>query len=441
MPSVSGVESTMQPGAADATAAGDGAAAESGGPRLSLPTTGVIDATAEAPARQPAGEDGERQRSPLSDALFEQEALLEEFAKVAAELNQLLAHMEGSTLVKRLKAAARQQQQIADRLAEAIGQLFGTSGEASPESVQLLDELARDERAAAQTVAFIMDDIQGYFERRRLDRFLEVLHEMRQVDVLLALQQLADELRIQHGLAIAEAEYWADTLDRWAEELLEPLGDTASTDEEEPTTTDEEPAAPDAIPPQLLVEILRVLRCEVDLREETRVVEQSRGAVATTVHDISARQLQASQLALKTRLIQVVNGLLSMPQGEQRFAQEIDLLRQVSMVMDDAAALLARSVTDQRTIAAETEAIELLLQSQRIPPQGKGSGGGATPGGGRNGTTDQSALAMIGAGLNPREHREERAVSQATGHTGDSLPEEFRAGLDIYFQQIEEVLP
>ena len=49
--------------------------------------------------------------------------------------------------------------------------------------------------------------------------------------------------------------------------------------------------------------------------------------------------------------------------------------------MDEATEILARPETGSPAIAAETEAIELLLQSKRINPKG-GGGGGSNPGGG-----------------------------------------------------------
>ena len=48
-----------------------------------------------------------------------------------------------------------------------------------------------------------------------------------------------------------------------------------------------------------------------------------------------------------------------------------------------------------------------------------------------------SALTLLGSGINPKEVRQDRGVSQATGEPGSSLPEEFRAGLDEYFNRLE----
>ena len=80
--------------------------------------------------------------------------------------------------------------------------------------------------------------------------------------------------------------------------------------------------------------------------------------------------------------------------------------------------------------------IELILKSKRINPGG-GGGGGSTPGGGGGGITHDSALALLGKGANEKELREDRGTAQATGETGSTLPEEFRSGLDEYFNRLE----
>ena len=74
----------------------------------------------------------------------------------------------------------------------------------------------------------------------------------------------------------------------------------------------------------------------------------------------------------------VIERIRELPDGEAEFGKEIALLRQVSDVMDDAAGILATPETGAPAIAAETEAIELLLKSKRINPKG-GGGGGADP--------------------------------------------------------------
>ena len=58
----------------------------------------------------------------------------------------------------------------------------------------------------------------------------------------------------------------------------------------------------------------------------------------------------------------------------------------------------------------------------------------------RSGTTQDSALALLGTGLNQNEKREHRGVAQATGEIGRVMPEEYRAGLDEYFNRLENGL-
>ena len=60
-------------------------------------------------------------RQKVEEAVEKQQDLLAEFEKIADELNRVLANLEGSTLVKRLKAASRKQYKIAGESATRSG--------------------------------------------------------------------------------------------------------------------------------------------------------------------------------------------------------------------------------------------------------------------------------------------------------------------------------
>jgi len=185
-----------------------------------------------------------------------------------------------------------------------------------------------------------------------------------------------------------------------------------------------------------VLEVLQILEAEVNLREETRVAEQSRPAVSKEEHSRSSGLLSDKQEKLSIRIQKVGERIRELPDAEE-FGRELQLLEAVQRVMDDAAEILGASNTGPQAIAAETEAIELLLQSKRFNPRA-GGGGGSSPGGGGSGTTNDSALALLGTGKNEKELREDHGVSQATGESGAGLPEEFRTGLDEYFNQLEK---
>ena len=182
---------------------------------------------------------------------------------------------------------------------------------------------------------------------------------------------------------------------------------------------------------------MKILEAEIELREDTRIAEQAKPALEQEEYTKQATQLSETQMGLRVRTDDLIPRIRALPEGEQQFAQEIKLLTQVSEVMVEAKEILAEPHTADKAIAAETEVIELLLQSKRINPNG-GGGGGANPGGGGQGDTTDSAIALLGKGVNQKEVRVQKDVHHATGESTSSLPEEFRAGLDEYFNRIVE---
>jgi hypothetical protein len=191
------------------------------------------------------------------------------------------------------------------------------------------------------------------------------------------------------------------------------------------------------LPPSIVLEVLQILEAEVNLREDTRVAEQAKPAVATEEYAKQADHLSKTQHQLQERTEKVTQRIRELPDGEAQFGREINLLGVVAQVMAEATGILARPETGSPAIAVETEVIELLLQSRRFNPGG-GGGGGSIPGGGGGGTTNDSALSLIGRGINEKEVREAPGAAHATGDTGATLPEEFRTGLDAYFNRLEK---
>ncbi len=425
MPTISDMESSLQP-PDDKAVEGEATKKKYDGSRLSLPKT-TLAGPAKPNEKKP--EEEENEESTVDQAVYEQADLLAEFEKISDELNTVLANMEGSTLVKRLKSASREQNKVAERIGSRIDALFGQTNNVKKDDTQLLKDLSDVEQKSSLAVSYIMDDMQSYFERRRMNQFKVVLDDMRKVEVTDALKLISEELPKEHGMSIAQAEYWADTLDRWAEDLVDPACSGSCPGCK----------TSDALPPSLILEVLQILEGEVNLREATRVAEQAKAGLTGEKHLEEATKLSETQHGLKDRTKTVVKKIEEMPDGDKRFPKEIALLSQVSDVMFDAEKTLSLPQTGAPAIAAETEAIELLLQCKRINPNG-GGGGGTSPGGGGSGTTQDSALALLGTGLNQNEKREHRDVSQATGETGRVMPEEFRAGLDEYFNRLENGL-
>ena len=183
---------------------------------------------------------------------------------------------------------------------------------------------------------------------------------------------------------------------------------------------------------------MQILEAEIALREETRVTEQSRPALAADKYAADAAKLSATQLELRSRVDATVKRIGELPEAASNFGGEIELLNMVSGVMGEAADILKRPDTGPPAIAAESEVIELLLRAKRCNPK-SGGGGGMTPGGGgAEDPAQQPALALLGSGANEKARPDERDVPQAVGEVDRTLPEEFRAGLDEYFNRLEK---
>ena len=362
----------------------------------------------------------------LDQAVTEQEGLLDEFEKVSGQLNEIMGNLEGSTLVKRLKSASRKQQQIAVGLSRLIANDFGVPDREKHADRDAFVSLADMESKASLEVSNLMDDMTAYFERSRQQLLQRVLQQMKSEDVTAGLRDLGMELRKQNGLSISQAEYWSDNLDRWAEDLVEVTQSGASPGGK----------PKGSLPPGIVLEVLQILDSEVQLREQTRVAEQKRSVVTDTEHMNDANRLGELQQSYQERVDSLVDQILDLPNAEGDFANELNLLGQVSGVMQEATEILYKPQTGPTAIAAETEAIELLLKSKRFNPNASG-GSGADPGGGGSGDTEVAALALVGAGVNAKETTEESEVTQATGLTDPGLPEEFRGGLDQYFERLE----
>ena len=421
IPQISDTESSLQP--PDNKAKEPGPPKTPSSPSLRLPTTTLMGGGPKDSPPPPPSPAAEK----MEQAVRQQQELLAEFEKILNELNNILANLEGSTLVKRLKAASREQYRVAGCISDQLEASFGLNpARIEPKQREVFAELSEVEAKSSQNVSFIMDDMQAYFERRRFLKFQNVLEDMKAEDVVACLRELADDVPNEPGLSIAHCEYWWDTMDRWAEDLVDPAcsgmcrcsGSKAS------------------LPPSIVLEVLQILEAEMNLREETRVAEQAKPALAKDDYKNRAQKLADTQDGLEERIVKVTKEIRELPDSEAEFGKEIQLLETVAVVMNETTEILARPETGPPAIGAETEIIELLLQSRRINPNG-GGGGGSNPGGGGGGDTVDSALALLGVGTNEKEVREAHDVSQAVGESGRSLPEEFRAGLDEYFSRFE----
>src|SRR6185436_11022668 len=163
------------------------------------------------------------------------------------------------------------------------------------------------------------------------------------------------------GQSLMGSEFWADTLDRWSEELVAASNCKSCTS-----------CSGDSLPPEIVLKVMQALRDEMKLRDETRETENIRAALDDEKYDENSQELSAKQAGIKTHTQGAADDILALPEGGQKFAKELRLLNAVVGVMEEAKEVLETPETGPTAIAAETEAIELLLQAKRMSSKGGG---------------------------------------------------------------------
>ncbi len=351
-------------------------------------------------------------------AVTEQQSLLDAFAALTGDLSELLLSFSNSTFVKRLKAASRKQVDLAVAINDLDG--FGASNDSTYNQSDR-QHLADRQEAEAETIYLIQDDMSAYADRKPSANYARVLGEMQSTVVVSEISSIARTITDNNvGQSAIDAEFWADTLDRWAEQLVDPLPDAP-------------PMAVDLIvlpnlPPAIIVEVLRIIDKEIQLRDETRELDQARDALSDSIYEERSGDLGATQGELMERSWELVDEIRALPNGSE-LEEDSTKLADVAIVMQEVQDLLTTPITGPKTIAAILEVLEILLETGRLPN---------APFVVMAPPTTTPALMLMGLGDDKsRAFIEDRAPAQATGRAGRKLPEEFRQGLDAYLNALE----
>jgi len=396
---------------------------------LGLPST-----TLRGSGRPPQEETDQAQAQPdkkesnkelVSKAVEVQEDLIASFAKVAQELQQLLRSFENSTFVKRLKSAALQQIELASGLNALDGFGLDVKEVVDASSRHILGDL---QLAASEEVLTIHEDMDAYAERRPSDKFTRVLDEMQTSDVVEEIKDIKSYIQNNAvGNATIASEYWADTLDRWAEQLVDPLPPP------EPSDGESDDIELPNLPPEIILEVVRLIHQEIELREETRELDHARHALHKEEITERSEALGQTQSGMATQARHLREDIKALPKaGHPMMQKHMQKLTEAAIVMDEVVMHLSNEQTGSETIAAISEVIEILLETGRVPNTTTVTKANAT---------QTPALLLMGIGDDALDaYIEERVPGQATGRSGRELPAEYRQGLDAYLSALERNL-
>ncbi len=362
----------------------------------------------------------------LPKALEAQEDLLAEYQSVLERLRALMSRIEETSFAVRLQALSQQELKLANEIRLVSSADFGKPPTVVREAlVRRLGLLAGRHDGMTKVLQNIMADMEASLERTPNEQVQEVLGDMFGEEVYSKCNFVSEQLNINDsGLATAQCEYLADSFHRWAEQLMRGKGPPPGKQKK------------NSLPPELVVELMRVLKRETDLREETRELEQSRAALAATSIAKQSEELAKVQHDLARRTAKVIDRIIAIPNGEEDYGRDIQRLTAAVEAMRDAQMLLEKGETAGPTIAAETEAIELLKNSKKGKKNGKGNGGNPSDGN-RTGADLESFVELLDSKPTDGLARPDRNTELSAGNETDSVPSEFRSGLDRLYQAME----
>ena len=122
------------------------------------------------------------------------------------------------------------------------------------------------------------------------------------------------------------------------------------------------------LPPEIVLEVMRIIDREIQLREETREVEQAKEALTTDEYSQRSIALYDTQITLTEDTQEVAAQISLLPNAQEPLIQQqLAKVAQAADVMGEVEDILAEPNTGPEAIAAITEVIEILLQTCRLP--------------------------------------------------------------------------
>jgi hypothetical protein len=384
----------------------------------------------------------------VGDALEQEEAALAALEQLQKQVNQNLDQLQALTLAQRLRKLGGQEKDIETQLQRLVPETIGMLPRELPSRFKRInDGLAGDQTATQAESQVLQGEISRFFERTQQENYGEVSKQMTEARTPEELERLRDLIRENIAMqAMQGLAAWGKRFDEWAN-LLEPKKDSNSGG------GGGEGGGQDLT--KHLIALLRLRDQEINLREQTRLVEQKKDD--REVYRGLATFLAVNQERLREGL-EVVRKELPIAILEPP-------MRETDEAMAEATEVLKRPQTDAAAEQAETKVVELLsdvinlIVEQAQPGSGGESEGqqedmaflmqmmsqepGMQPGmttgqrGGGSmagGSTDRRATPQEGDARG--RGAEGRRVSRAGGRP-TNLPAEFREALESYFNAIE----
>ena len=300
-----------------------------------------------------------RRRQKVDQAVTEQKDLLAEFEKIADKLNKFSPTSKAarSSSGSKLPLESNTRSPAKSAINSTIPSVSNWPGR--PITREVFTTSPRQRTQKPGDVSFIMDDMQAYFERRQLVALKNVLDEMR--------QPRRDRQHSQRRRRSPQGTRPLHVAVRVLVRYARPLGRRSGRSRLQRASAIANPKPACRRPSSS--KSCKFSKAKSTCAKIPASPQQAKAALAKINTTTAPTSFPKRKNGLDDRIAKVIDRIRELPDARRNFPKEIALLAKVDEVMVEATDILAQPETGKPAIAAETEAIELLLQSKRINPK------------------------------------------------------------------------
>ncbi|NOY75820.1 MAG: hypothetical protein GXP32_08520 [Kiritimatiellaeota bacterium] len=386
-----------------------------------------------------SAENSARRAKELAKAIKAQRAMLEKLKKMLKKMDDSLNSLELATFANRLKKQAKIEKNISSTLKRLTPKIIGLEVKSLPSAVrgEYKQVIAR-QKAADEDSREIRGDLSAFFSRTRLRPYKDVVDDMDKSKMDAKLVKLSTALKANHtGTGVKTSASLAKDFKRWAKMLSKSKNSKAGGGGGQGGGGGE-------VDMEMLLNILRMIQGEQNLREKTKVVDRSGKK--------NPKRAEHSEMLAKRQreLLEILSETMKKA-GKRPKARA--MLSKVGKTMAEVETLLKKTETGKQTVAAETEVVERLAGAFSQACEGgagkqpgaatmmalmemlmkRQMGTGMKPGGSMAGGNTNTANKQFG-GTDFTGGKTSKTTGGAAGKTVGEIPDEFRSDIEAFLK-------
>ncbi len=412
-----------------------------------------------AKSMQAARQSSQPKSKEMAEATEQAEDVLKELEKMESKANQHMDDLQAMTLSQRLRQVGSQEKDIGGLLVSSAPDTIGLLPRELPEKFKIAEnELTRNQATEQKETETLQGEISRFFERTQKPNYGEVSQEMKLYRTTDELSRLGGLIGNNIGIEASEGlGKWSDRFQKWSEKL-EPKSDDKGQGPASSSSSGSQKDKNDLT--EQLIALLRLRESEMNLREQTSVLDQDKTQTGT--YPARATALSKNQEKLAGDL-EGVHKKTALKQLEPAFSQTSEAMGQVATLLNQPQTGKPTDDAEMTTIESLSDLVNLINEQAQRPNQKPSQ----SPGSGKSDEEMQFLMQMMRDSANARamaakpatgmnhaggttDRAGGRAGGNASGRGGgtrdvnkaggamEEPPAEFREALDNYYHGIDQ---